>query len=377
MTEGTRGRRSSDVQTDGLLAYCRAGYEAECAAEIREILGATEVSIQLTGKTGRGFVVVDFDRPAPLSAASRTIRLSTLVFARQILFRCAQVEDLRAGDRLAPLVAAIAALGTRFSEAVLETADTNDARRLSAFMRAFAPRLEEELTARRLLAEGRVGLPRLHLFFIGSDRVIVCASLRDNASPWPMGIPRIRASREAPSRSALKLAEAIMVLTGDEGASMRPGSSAVDLGAAPGGWSWILAQRGLRVLAVDNGELTGAVLETRLVEHVRADGFTFRPAHPVDWMTCDIADRPGKVTALVVRWFERGLCARCIFNLKLPMKKRLLEARRCLDTLSRDLRQAGIDHVIRAKHLYHDRDELTVYVERSGRVSHSRPRRRK
>ena len=35
-----------------------------------------------------------------------------------------------------------------------------------------------------------------------------------DASPWPMGVPRLRLHREAPSRSALKLEEAFLVLLG-------------------------------------------------------------------------------------------------------------------------------------------------------------------
>jgi len=66
----------------------------------------------------------------------------------------------------------------------------------------------------------------------------------------------------------------------------------VDLGAAPGGWTWQLAQRGLRVVAVDNGALKGAVAEDPRVTHVRADGLTFRPRKPVDWVTCDIVESP-------------------------------------------------------------------------------------
>src|SRR6185436_8651688 len=92
-------------------------------------------------------------------------------------------------------------------------------------------------------------------------------------SPWPMGIPRIRMPRGAPSRSTLKLAEALITFLGDrEPESLRAGMRAVDLGAAPGGWTWQLAHRGLRVIAVDNGALKGSVEEDPLVTHVRADG---------------------------------------------------------------------------------------------------------
>ena len=57
-----------------------------------------------------------------------------------------------------------------------------------------------------------------------------------------MGIPRLRLPG-APSRSAAKLEEALLYFLGDEAERLlRGGMSAVDLGAAPGGWTWILAR---------------------------------------------------------------------------------------------------------------------------------------
>ncbi len=77
----------------------------------------------------------------------------------------------------------------------------------------------------------------------------------------------------------LKLAEAILMFIGDrESELFRPGKRAVDLGAAPGGWTWQLAHRGLRVTAVDNGPLKGSVRDDPLVTHVRADGLDVRAA---------------------------------------------------------------------------------------------------
>jgi len=92
---------------------------------------------------------------------------------------------------------------------------------------------------------------------------------------------------------------------------------AVDLGAAPGGWTWQLATRGLRVTAVDNGPLKGDVASDPLVQHLRQDGLTYRPRNPVDWMVCDIVDQPSRIAHLVAAWLAEGTCRRSIFNLKL------------------------------------------------------------
>ena len=128
---------------------------------------------------------------------------------------------------------------------------------------------------------------------------------------------------------------------------LKAGMRAVDLGAAPGGWSWYLAQRGLKVTAVDNGSLKGDVAIDPRVTHVRADGLSWRPRAPVDWLVCDIVLQPIRIAALVGDWIAEGLARRAIVNLKLPMKRRYAEVERCLDLLrsrlARDARDGGPD----------------------------------
>ena len=166
----------------------------------------------------------------------------------------------------------------------------------------------------------------------------------------------------APSRSTLKLAEALVTFLGDREADLlRAGMRAVDLGAAPGGWTWQLAQRGLRVIAVDNGALKGAVGKDSLVEHLRVDGLTYRPRRPVDWMVCDMVLPPARIAALVAGWMADGACRRTIYNLKLPMKKRYDEVRRCEALIHDALERRRARYTLRFKQLYHDREEITGY----------------
>src|SRR3546814_11125995 len=54
----------------------------------------------------------------------------------------------------------------------------------------------------------------------------------------------------------------------------------VDLGAAPGGWTWQLVNRGMLVTAIDNGPMAESLMDTGLVQHLMADGFTFKPKQP-------------------------------------------------------------------------------------------------
>src|SRR5690606_8038826 len=150
----------------------------------------------------------------------------------------------------------------------------------------------------------------------------------------------------------------LLVLLDERGRGQRlqPGMRAADLGAAPGGWAWVLARHGVHVTAIDNGPLRPHLFDTGLVEHLRADGFAWQPPRPLDWMVCDMVEQPRRVAARMAQWLHEGWCRQAIFNLKLPMKKRWDETRLCLELLQA---QAG-PLELRARQLYHDREEITL-----------------
>jgi 23S rRNA (cytidine2498-2'-O)-methyltransferase len=171
-------------------------------------------------------------------------------------------------------------------------------------------------------------------------------------------------AHDAPSRSYLKLAEAFEVFLdkSEQAQWLKPGMTAVDLGAAPGGWTWQLAQRGLKVTAVDNGPLKGAAASHPSIKHLRQDGFRFRPQRPVDWLVCDMVEQPQRVATFMTEWFVGGFTQRAIFNLKLPMKKRVSALSDALESIRSTLNTKGIRYQLETKQLYHDREEITVFL---------------
>ena len=343
--------------TDGLLAYCRAGFEPELAAEMVERAAAAGIGAWARTQRHAAYVELFGASGAELSAA---LPLDDLVFARQKLRLFAELDAMDTSDRVSPVLEAAAGRG-RFGELVLEHPDSELGKPLAGLARALGNALRPALRKRGLLTErDDPSLPRLHACLLAGDHMLLAASDAD-ASPWPLGVPRLRQLAGAPSRSALKLEEALMVLLqGDERERLlQPGMRAVDLGAAPGGWSWVLAKNHVRVIAVDNGPLAPALLDTGLVEHVRADGFTYAPPRRQDWLVCDMVESPRKVAARMSQWFAQGWCQHAIFNLKLPMKKRWEESRDCLAAFAED---AGRPLRIRARQLYHDREEITVFA---------------
>lgn len=346
----------------GLLLYCRPGFEKECAAEILAQTSALG-SPGYVRATPDGGLVEWLSVSAERNLADR-LRFDDLIFARQLLWVLGRCEELSPADRLSPLLALIRQTGRRFSELLLETADTNEAKSLAILLRKFAMPLRQALQRECWL--GHPGQPRLHVFFRSGTAAIVALSQPGNASPWPLGIPRLKFPRGAPSRSTLKLDEAFRVFVRHPERDLGPGLTAVDLGAAPGGWTWQLVHRHIRTVAVDNGALDPALLDSGIVEHLRVDGFRYRPPKPVDWLVCDMVEQPTRIAALVADWLANGHCRQAIFNLKLPMKKRYETVLDCRGLIEARLAATGLPCRLRFKQLYHDRAEITGHADIRG-----------
>lgn len=330
------------------MVYCRPGFERDCVEETQaKPIEALENS---------GFVVLE---------GKPNLDYSRLTFARQLIELFNEIKYLSEKDRLSPILAALSNSAEKFSSVYLEVPDSNEGKTLSSFTKRFQPLLEEALRERACLSNDPA-LPRLHLFFPDKQRVLIGSSTPHNSNPAQNGIQRVSMAHDAPSRSYLKLAEAFEVLLNKSQRDqyVKSGMTAVDLGAAPGGWSWQLVQRNFKVTAVDNGALKGAAATHASIKHLRKDGFSFRPQRPVDWLVCDMVEQPQRVATLISEWFCNGLTQHAIFNLKLPMKKRVTALQNALEIIHNSLKKKGIRYQLHAKQLYHDREEVTVFLSR-------------
>lgn len=347
---------------DGFLAWCRPGFENDCAQEL-----AARDAVLATGGYARarrdsGYVEFILADEASAARYDRALRTDALIFARQWLRLHARVDRLPATDRLAVLMPAIRATGLTFADAWIESPDSTEGRELSGLCRALNTALIVAMKRERLIAADSRW--RLHLGLLDPATALVAVADVAHSAPWPGGIPRLRFPRGAPSRSTLKLEEAFFVLldAGERERWLRPGMSAVDLGAAPGGWTWQLVRRSIHVTAVDNGPMDAGLLESGLVDHRREDGFRYQPARPVDWLVCDMVEQPRRVAARIGDWLAAGWCRHAVFNLKLPMKKRYDEVMLCRERVAEAAAGAGKRLDWRARQLYHDREEVTVYA---------------
>jgi 23S rRNA (cytidine2498-2'-O)-methyltransferase len=114
-----------------------------------------------------------------------------------------------------------------------------------------------------------------------------------------------------PSRAYLKLWEALTRL----GSRPAPGETCLDLGAAPGGWTWALARPGASVTAVDKAPLDPAVAAMPGVRVRRESAFGLAPEQ-VDWLFSDVIAYPDRLLALVRRWIDAGAARRIVCTIK-------------------------------------------------------------
>ena len=275
-----------------------------------------------------------------------------LIFARQKLLRLADLRGLDPKDRITPILAALEApcrtAGRRpIGDLWVEHPDSDDAKPLAGLARSFGNALRPALRKAGWLTRiDDPRRPRLHVVFLAGDHAML-------AQGEPARRFAVAARHPAPAH-ARRCAQPLGAETGrspaDPGrtstsarACSATGMRGADLGAAPGGWTWVLMRQGLRVIAIDNGPLRQHLLDSGRVEHLRADGFQWQPKGPLDWMVCDMVEQPRRVAERMATWFREGWCRHAIFNLKLPMKKRWDETRLCLELFERQAREAAGD----------------------------------
>lgn len=167
------------------------------------------------------------------------------------------------------------------------------------------------------------------------------------ASPVPGGAWRFEEDRAGPpNRAYLKLWESLTRLGRHPG----PGERCLDLGASPGGFTWVLAGLGASVLAVDKAPLDAAVAALPGVEQRQESAFALEPAAlgPFDWIVCDVVCYPARLLELVRRWLAAGTCPRFVCTLKFQGETDHASARAF----------AAIPGS-RLVHLHHNKHELT------------------
>jgi len=185
-------------------------------------------------------------------------------------------------------------------------------------------------------------------------RVLAGASAtRANLSSWPGGMARYAGGDDALSRAKKKLMEALDVFD----IALPDSGRAVDLGAAPGGWTQFLLEKGLAVVAVDPAELDPRLAGERLT-HFRgtAERFFSGGGERVDLLTSDMRMDARDAARLLVGaagMLKQG--GQMISTLKLPERGFIPVLDAALEILAQRF-------TVRARHLFHNRSEVTTHL---------------
>jgi 23S rRNA (cytidine2498-2'-O)-methyltransferase len=167
------------------------------------------------------------------------------------------------------------------------------------------------------------------------------------SSPFPNGEVTFVEDKEGPpSRAYLKLWETFTRI----GVRPLPGETCLDLGACPGGWTWVLASLGARVVSVDKAPLDPGVAAMTGVEVRRESAFGLDPnKEPVyDWLFSDVICYPERLFRLVERWLQHGKARRFVCTIK-------FQGETDFQTLARFAAIPGSQLM----HLHHNKHELT------------------
>lgn len=179
----------------------------------------------------------------------------------------------------------------------------------------------------------------------------------DGLSDWPGGRVRLAKRQGQVSRAEFKLEELFGVLP----LALPATGAALDLGAAPGGWTRILRLRGLRVWAVDPGELDPRVAADPGVHHVRTTAGEFFRSTALDF---DLAVNDMRMDPELSCRFMRDAAVRlrpgalAVVTLKVGVNRPLQALRRCREILDDDYEP------VFARQLQHNRHELTLVARR-------------
>jgi 23S rRNA (cytidine2498-2'-O)-methyltransferase len=91
------------------------------------------------------------------------------------------------------------------------------------------------------------------------------------------------------------------------------------LGAAPGGWTWVLAGLGAKVFSIDKSPLESRVAAMKGVDHCLGSGFGLEPqvAGSVDWLFSDMACYPERLLRTVKMWLDMDAVKNMVCTIKL------------------------------------------------------------
>lgn len=176
---------------------------------------------------------------------------------------------------------------------------------------------------------------------------------------------KVDISEVMPSSAYRKLMEAFECM---RIAPMPFKSSAVDLGACPGGWTSVLRRLDCHVVSVDRSKLDPVLMKDDMVDFVKGDAFTYSPPAASDrmdknfsprnsWMVSDVIAYPERIIELLDRWCGNHWASHMVITMKFQGDKPAFDEleKACSVT-------EGHGYICRAKHFFNNKNEVTLMI---------------
>jgi 23S rRNA (cytidine2498-2'-O)-methyltransferase len=196
---------------------------------------------------------------------------------------------------------------------------------------------------------------RIISVYVTADRVFLGISrAEDNLSDWSGGAIRFHKEEDQISRAKFKLLEAEQRFGLDFGAYR----TALDIGAAPGGWTSLLLEKGLKVTAIDPANMHPSLIKNpQLTIYKKNAGEVKLRDGEFDLLVCDMSWSPRQMGRLVADLlYALKLGGTAIITVKLMHKKPFQTVRELLQAFE------SVLELVQAKQLFHNREELTLYL---------------
>lgn len=218
-------------------------------------------------------------------------------------------------------------------------------------------RLSSEITRKGFKLDVKHPYQVISIFCIENTVYLGISLAKENLSNWLGGECRFVRGKGRISRSEFKLLEAINVFN----LKLPQEGLALDMGAAPGGWSRLLLKNNLRVIAVDPAELHPSIrMNPNLVHYKQViRSYLRKNKRRFDLVVNDMRIdtlATVKIMDSVSKYLPQNALA--IVNLKLPTKGFVKKVNTALNILKRKY------EIIGARQLFHNRQEITVILKK-------------
>jgi hypothetical protein len=191
---------------------------------------------------------------------------------------------------------------------------------------------------------------------------------------FPAGLAKVDITTEVmPSSAYRKLMEALECMR------LRPHQSSrvYDLGACPGGWTWVLRYfLNCNVVAIDRSELDPRLMQDSRIEFVKGDAFSFEPNSSISskngkededevWMVSDVIAFPDRILELLERWCGGKWATYMVVTMKFHGSQPDFPALQ----QAIDLAQHH-SYECRAKHFFNNKNEVTLMLKAERTMNH-------